>query len=60
VYFAWGYGGQYIFVVPSLEMVAVFVSESEGPRERGHLPAIHSILDEQLVPAAAQQARRAG
>lgn len=23
-YFAWGYGGQYIFVVPSLQLVAVF------------------------------------
>lgn len=52
IFFAWGYGGQYIFVAPSLGMTAVFTSISEGPRERGHLPAIHAIVDEQLVPAA--------
>jgi CubicO group peptidase (beta-lactamase class C family) len=52
-FFAWGYGGQYVFVVPELELVAVFISESEGPRERGHLPGIHRILDDYLVPGAA-------
>lgn len=53
VFFAWGYGGQYVFVVPDLQLVAVFISESEGPREPGHLPAIHRIVDENLVPGAA-------
>jgi CubicO group peptidase (beta-lactamase class C family) len=52
VFFAWGYGGQYVFVVPSLRLTAVFTSLSEGPRERGHLPAIHAILDDQIVPGA--------
>lgn len=53
VWFAWGYGGQYVFVVPELELVAVFVSQADGPRAPGHLPAIHQILDEYLVPGAA-------
>jgi CubicO group peptidase (beta-lactamase class C family) len=53
VVFAWGYGGQYIFIVPELEMVAVFVSRSDGHRLPGHLPGIHRILDEYLVPGAA-------
>lgn len=53
VYFAWGYGGQYVFVVPELELVAVFISQSDGPRAPGHLPGIHRILDEYLVPGAA-------
>ena len=57
VYFAWGYGGQYVFVAPSLRMVAVFVSEADGPRDPGHLPAIHAILDDLLVPAAEQALR---
>lgn len=52
-FFAWGYGGQYVFVVPELELVAVFVSQADGPRAPGHLPAIHRILDEYLVPGAA-------
>jgi len=59
VFFAWGYGGQYIFVVPELGLVAVFISESEGPRAPGHLPGIHRILDENLVPGAAARAVRA-
>jgi CubicO group peptidase (beta-lactamase class C family) len=53
VHFAWGYGGQYVFVVPDLRMVAVFTSQSDGPRDVGHLPAIHRIVDENLVPGAA-------
>jgi CubicO group peptidase (beta-lactamase class C family) len=53
VFFAWGYGGQYVFVVPELELVAVFISRSDGPRAPGHLPAIHAIVDELLVPGAA-------
>jgi CubicO group peptidase (beta-lactamase class C family) len=58
VHFAWGYGGQYVFVVPSLDLVAVFTSQADGPREPGHLPAIHRIVDENLLPGAA--ARLAG
>ena len=59
VYFAWGYGGQYVFVVPALEMVAVFVSDADAPRTPGHLDAVHAIVDDLLVPAA-QAARRDG
>ena len=47
VYFGWGYGGQFIFVVPSLELVVVTTSDaSPTTRERGHLDAIHALLDE--------------
>ena len=53
VSFAWGYGGQYVFVVPELDLVAVFISRSDGPRAPGHLPGIHRIVDEYLVPGAA-------
>jgi CubicO group peptidase (beta-lactamase class C family) len=60
VHFAWGYGGQYVFVVPELQMVAVFTSQSEGPRDRDHLPAIHRIVDENLVPGAAARLGTAG
>lgn len=53
VFFAWGYGGQYVFVVPDLKMVAVFTSVSDTPRTPGHLAAIHGIVDEFLVPGGA-------
>jgi CubicO group peptidase (beta-lactamase class C family) len=60
VHFAWGYGGQYVFVVPELKMVAVFTSQSEGPRDRDHLPAIHRIVDENLLPGAAARLQGRG
>lgn len=59
VHFAWGYGGQFIFVVPSLDLVAVFVSTSQGQRERGHLDAIHQLFDTLVVPAADLRLRSA-
>jgi CubicO group peptidase (beta-lactamase class C family) len=53
VYYAWGYGGQFIFVVPDLELVVVTTSAANvANRERGHLEAIYSLLEEYIVPAA--------
>jgi CubicO group peptidase (beta-lactamase class C family) len=51
-YYAWGYGGQFIFVVPSLELVVVTTSDPDSrTREQGHLEAIHSLLDSEIVRA---------
>lgn len=53
VFFAWGYGGQYIFVVPDLSLVMVTSSVSNAPSRDGtHLRSIHEILDRFVVPAA--------
>lgn len=53
VYFAWGYGGQYIFVIPSLQMVVVTTSDPEArSREGGHRDVIMEILGELVIPAA--------
>jgi len=57
VFFAWGYGGQFIFVVPELRLTAVFTSLADLPREGGHLPAVHALLDDFVVPAAAARLR---
>jgi CubicO group peptidase (beta-lactamase class C family) len=51
VYFAWGYGGQFIFVIPELHAVVVTTSDSDVQRERGHNDEIHAILDQEIVPA---------
>lgn len=51
VYFAWGYGGQYAFVVPSLELTVVMTSDPISPREGGHNRALHLLLDEIVVAA---------
>ena len=48
--FAWGYGGQYIFVVPELDLVMVTTSSPDVSEERrGHRRLLFEILDEQVV-----------
>ena len=51
VYFAWGYGGQFVFVVPSASMAVVATSDPTAERrDGGHLGAIHDLVDELLAP----------
>jgi CubicO group peptidase (beta-lactamase class C family) len=48
--FAWGYGGQYIFVVPELELVMVTTSSPDVSEERrGHRRLLFDMLDELVV-----------
>lgn len=54
VAFAWGYGGQYIFVVPRLKLVVVCTS-SLSNRPRGsddHNEQILRLMGEEIIPAA--------
>ncbi|MGH7578323.1 MAG: serine hydrolase domain-containing protein, partial [Longimicrobiales bacterium] len=44
VYFAWGYGGQYVFIVPELELTVVTTSDALS-RGRGHNRSIHRLID---------------
>ena len=54
VYFAWGYGGQFIFVVPSASMVVVATSDPTPERRDGaHLDGVHDLVDELLAPTDA-------
>jgi len=56
-YFAWGYGGQFIFVVPTLKLVVVTTSiPSPGEGRREHQRAIYDLMEHDLIPAA--QAKR--
>jgi CubicO group peptidase (beta-lactamase class C family) len=51
-YYAWGHGGQFIFVVPDLKMVAAATSvpvPGEGRRE--HQRAIYDLMERDLIPA---------
>lgn len=55
VYYAWGYGGQFIFVIPSLQMVVVTTSDPEvRSRGGGHLDAIVEMVANTIIPAAEQ------
>ncbi|MQA91802.1 MAG: serine hydrolase [Gemmatimonas sp.] len=59
MFYAWGYGGQYIFVVPDLELTVATTSDPDDARSRGHNQAIISILRNEIVPAAERGAHRA-
>ena len=51
-YYAWGHGGQFIFLVPALKMVVVITSlPSPGDGRREHQRAIYDLMEYHLVPA---------
>jgi CubicO group peptidase (beta-lactamase class C family) len=52
VRFAWGYGGQMIYVVRDLSLTVVMTSDPNGSRDTGHIDALHRIVAEAIVPAA--------
>jgi CubicO group peptidase (beta-lactamase class C family) len=52
MFYAWGYGGQFIFVVPELRLTVVTTSDPDLPREGDHLDEIRRILRTLIVPAA--------
>jgi CubicO group peptidase (beta-lactamase class C family) len=52
MFYAWGYGGQFIFVVPDLELTVVTTSDPDVERERDHLQAVRRLLRDLIVPAA--------
>ncbi len=46
VYYAWGYGGQFIFVVPDLETVMVVTSSTEpGRGRRIHVAGVYDLVE---------------
>jgi CubicO group peptidase (beta-lactamase class C family) len=60
VAFAWGYGGQMIYVVPDLALIAVMTSDPTAPSGRsGYVRQLHNLLAGGIVPAAERGAPRA-
>ena len=57
VYYAWGYGGQMIYIVPRLALTAVMTSDPTAPSGRnGYVRELHALLAKGIVPAAEQAA----
>jgi len=49
-HYAWGYGGQFIFVVPELELVVVTTSSSEVSTERRtHIRTIYDLVENYVI-----------
>lgn len=55
VYYAWGYGGQLVFVVPPLQLVVVMTSDADVAREGGHLETLRHLMTDEIVPAVARR-----
>ena len=45
VHFAWGYGGQFIFVIPARQLVIVATSSLNRGRDGRHLRSVHELAD---------------
>jgi CubicO group peptidase (beta-lactamase class C family) len=57
VRFAWGYGGQMLFIVPDLALTVVMISDpTPHARVESHIPELHRLLDSGIVPAAVKGA----
>jgi CubicO group peptidase (beta-lactamase class C family) len=52
VYYAWGFGGQMIYVAPSLSMTVVMTSDPTEPsREDDHIGQLHTLVADSIIPA---------
>ena len=56
-FYAWGYGGQFIFVIPDLDLVVVTTSRSDVSRERrDHNDAIYALVETLIIPPVIRMA----
>jgi CubicO group peptidase (beta-lactamase class C family) len=52
VRYAWGFGGQMIYVLPDLALTIVMTSDTSTERGSGHIAELHELVANGIVPAA--------
>ncbi|SMO91914.1 serine hydrolase domain-containing protein [Gracilimonas mengyeensis] len=56
VFFAWGFGGQYIFMIPELDAVVVMTSFLDrATQRRTYKEPVFTLLEESILPLLEQQ-----
>jgi hypothetical protein len=51
VHFAWGYGGQYIFMIPSIDAIVVMTGTLyNATQSRSYKEPIFDLLREEILP----------
>ena len=56
VKYAWGFGGQFIVLVPALDLVVVTTSSSHpDPERRAHRRAIDELIETHVIQAVADR-----
>ena len=51
VYFAWGFGGQYIFIIPELNATVVLTGALENATQsRSYKEPVFTLLEEKIIP----------
>ena len=59
-FYAWGYGGQFIYVVPALRLVTVMTSSpNPGRTLREHRRSLYSLMEDEIMPVVAGRRRTA-
>jgi CubicO group peptidase (beta-lactamase class C family) len=54
-YYAWGFGGQFIFVVPELQLVIVTTSATTvGNERRGHRRELYDLVERLVIQEIGQ------